>query len=230
MARFRCRACRAEGTFEYTGGHACPICGFRDVQLAIATEELSDDHPLIVALTKMADDSTDFPDRVMSIAKEDIKPGWYWVLSRKDGELSIVCVETFDIEIDGPETVVMHHGWEFSEKVDTALEKLDFIARIEPPDRLNYVSYKATERRRESMFVLGCAGAIMVAVLFGATAAGLFIAGFRWGLYLLAGIPLAVAVGVGLMVPAISQDGAAHWLPRPLRDFTLAILNHVRGR
>ena len=30
-------------------------------------------------------------------------------------------------------------------------------------------------------------------------------------------------------VPAISQDGAAHWLPRPLRDFTLAVMNFVRG-
>jgi Zn finger protein HypA/HybF involved in hydrogenase expression len=59
MARFRCRACRAEGTFEYTGGHACPNCGSRDVQLAIAVEELADDDPLIVALTKMANDSTE---------------------------------------------------------------------------------------------------------------------------------------------------------------------------
>jgi predicted exporter len=166
----------------------------------------------------------------MSIAREDIKHGWYWVLSRKNGELSIVRVETFDIEIDDPETVVMHHGWEFSDKVDTAVEKLDFIARVEPPSGLNYVSYKAAERRRESMFVFGCAGAMLVAVLFGAAAAGLFIAGLQWGLYLLAGIPLALAVGVGLMIPAISHDGAAHWLPRPLRDFTLAILNFVRGR
>jgi hypothetical protein len=229
MARFRCRACRAEGTFEYTGGHACPNCGSRDVQFAIATEELSDDHPLIAALTKMADDSTDFPDRVMSIAKEDIKPGWYWVLSRKDGELSIVCVETFDIEIDDPETVVMHHGWEFSEKVDAAVENFDFIARIEPPDGLNYVSYKAAESRREAMFVLGGAGAMLVAILFGTAAAGLFIAGFRWGLYLFAGVPLAIAVGTALMIPAISQDGAAHWLPRALRDFTLTILKYVRG-
>jgi hypothetical protein len=167
---------------------------------------------------------------MMSIAKEDIKPGWYWVLDRKDGELSIVRVATFEIAIDEPETVVMHHGWEVSDKVDTAVEKLDFIARIEPPNRLNYVSYKAAERRREAMFVFGCAGAILVAVLFGAAAAALFIAGFRWALYLLAGIPLAVAVGVGLMTPAISHDGGAHWLPRPLRDFTLAILNFVRSR
>jgi Zn finger protein HypA/HybF involved in hydrogenase expression len=59
MARFRCRACGEEGTFVYTGGHACPRCGSRDVQLAIALEELADDDPLIVALTKMADDSTE---------------------------------------------------------------------------------------------------------------------------------------------------------------------------
>jgi len=95
---------------------------------------------------------------------------------------------------------------------------------------MTYVSYKAAERRRESMFAFGCAGAMLFAILFGAAAAGLFIAGFQWGLYLLAGIPLAIAVGVGLMIPAISHDGAAHWLPRPLRDFTLAVLNFVRGR
>jgi hypothetical protein len=167
---------------------------------------------------------------MMSIAKQDIERGWYWALSRKNGELSIVSVATFEIEIDDPETVVMHHGWEFSEKVDTALEEFDFIARIEPPDGLNYVSYKVAEKRREAMFVFGCAGAILAAVLFGAAAGGLFIAGFRWGLYLLAGIPLGIAVGVGLMVPAISHDGAANWLPRPLRYFTLAILNFVWGR
>jgi hypothetical protein len=167
---------------------------------------------------------------MMSIAKEDIERGWYWVLSRKNGELSIVSVATFEITIDDPETVVMHHGWEFSEKVDTAVEEFDFIARIEPPGGLNYVSYKAAERRREAMFVFGCAGAMLIAVLFGAAAVGLSIAGLQWGLYLLAGIPLAVVVGVGLMIPAISRDGAAHWLPRPLRDFTLAILNFVRGR
>jgi rRNA maturation endonuclease Nob1 len=59
MARFRCRACGEEGTFVYTGGHACPRCGSRDVQLAIAVVELSDDDPLIVALTKAADDNTE---------------------------------------------------------------------------------------------------------------------------------------------------------------------------
>jgi len=84
---------------------------------------------------------------------------------------------------------------------------------------MTYVSYKAAERRRESMFVFGCAGGVLVAILFGVAAAGLFIAGFRWGLSLLAGVPLAIAVG----------DGAAHWLPRPLRDFTLAILTFMRG-
>jgi hypothetical protein len=70
---------------------------------------------------------------------------------------------------------------------------------------------------------------VLVAILFGVAAAGLFIAGFRWGLSLLAGVPLAIAVGAGLMIPAIRRDGAAHWLPRPLRDFTLAILTFMRG-
>jgi hypothetical protein len=72
---------------------------------------------------------------MMSIAKEDIKPGWYWVLSRKDGELSIVSVATFESMIDNPETVVMHHGWDW-EKVDNAVEEFDFIARIDPPEGL----------------------------------------------------------------------------------------------
>ena len=147
----------------------------------------------------------------------------------QNGELSIVRVATFEIVIDNPETVVMHHGWEVSDKVDTAVEEFDFIAPVEPPEGMAYVSYKAAERRRESMFVFGCAGGMLVAILFGLAAGGCFIAGFRWGLYLLAGIPVAIAVGVGLMVPAISHDGAAHWLPRPLRDFTLAIRKFVRG-
>jgi hypothetical protein len=59
MARFRCRACGKEGTFVYDGRHACPCCGSPDVQFALAIEELADDDPLIVALTKMADDSTE---------------------------------------------------------------------------------------------------------------------------------------------------------------------------
>jgi len=59
MARFRCRACHQDGTFVYTGGHACPRCGSRDVQIALSIHELDDDDPLIVALTKMADDGTE---------------------------------------------------------------------------------------------------------------------------------------------------------------------------
>jgi hypothetical protein len=53
MARFRCRSCSEEGTFVYTGGHACPLCGSRDVQLTIDVEELSDDN--ITALTALAE-------------------------------------------------------------------------------------------------------------------------------------------------------------------------------
>jgi rubredoxin len=58
MARFRCRACGHEGTFEYDGRHACPKCGSGDVQFALSIEELGDDDPLIVSLTKMVDDDT----------------------------------------------------------------------------------------------------------------------------------------------------------------------------
>lgn len=40
----------------YIGGHACPRCGSRDVQLAVRVEELSDDHPLIEEMKRLADD------------------------------------------------------------------------------------------------------------------------------------------------------------------------------
>jgi hypothetical protein len=59
MARFRCRTCNQEGTFEYAGGHACPKCGSRDVQIALSIHELSDDDPIIVALTQLAETKTD---------------------------------------------------------------------------------------------------------------------------------------------------------------------------
>jgi uncharacterized Zn finger protein (UPF0148 family) len=55
MARFRCRACRTEGTFEYTGGHACPNCGSRDVQFALSVDELPDDDPLVTAMKNLAE-------------------------------------------------------------------------------------------------------------------------------------------------------------------------------
>jgi Zn finger protein HypA/HybF involved in hydrogenase expression len=58
MARFRCRACGSECTFAYCGKHECPKCGSDNVQFALSIEELSDDDPLIVALTKLADDDT----------------------------------------------------------------------------------------------------------------------------------------------------------------------------
>jgi hypothetical protein len=71
---------------------------------------------------------------VMAIAKEDIKEGHYWVRSRKNSELSIVLVATYEIEIDNPETRVMHHGWEVPNTIDDAVEEFDFLMRIEPPE------------------------------------------------------------------------------------------------
>jgi hypothetical protein len=61
MARFRCRACGSEDTFAYSGKHGCPNCGSNDVQFALSIEELGDDDPLIVALTKMAENDTEQP-------------------------------------------------------------------------------------------------------------------------------------------------------------------------
>jgi hypothetical protein len=44
MARFRCRACNQEGTFEYEAGrHACPRCGSPDVQFALRVDEMPDE-------------------------------------------------------------------------------------------------------------------------------------------------------------------------------------------
>jgi hypothetical protein len=58
MARFRCRACSSEGTFAYSGKHECPNSGSDNVQFALSIEELGDDDPLIVALTKMVENGT----------------------------------------------------------------------------------------------------------------------------------------------------------------------------
>jgi hypothetical protein len=55
MAKFRCRTCGREGTFEYQARqHACPCCGSPDVQFAIGIEELLDDDPLIQAMERLA--------------------------------------------------------------------------------------------------------------------------------------------------------------------------------
>jgi len=40
MARYRCRDCGHEGTFNYTGRHACPECGSRDVQIALSIKDI----------------------------------------------------------------------------------------------------------------------------------------------------------------------------------------------
>jgi len=55
MARFRCRACGEEGEFAYSGVHACPRCGSRDVQFALSIAELADDDPFIQAIEELAD-------------------------------------------------------------------------------------------------------------------------------------------------------------------------------
>jgi hypothetical protein len=42
---------------SHSGKHECPKCGSQNVQFALSIEELGDDNPLTVALTKM--DETD---------------------------------------------------------------------------------------------------------------------------------------------------------------------------
>jgi hypothetical protein len=56
MAKFRCRACCAEGAFVYDPERCtCPICDSIDVQFAIGIEELPDDDPLIEAMKRRAE-------------------------------------------------------------------------------------------------------------------------------------------------------------------------------
>jgi len=59
MARFRCRACGGEGAFEYEEGrHGCPLCGSRDVQVALAIEEVP--QSIIDAITRLADEHDEY--------------------------------------------------------------------------------------------------------------------------------------------------------------------------
>jgi hypothetical protein len=59
MARFRCRDCNEEGTFDYAGVHACPKCGSSNVQFALSIAELPDDDPIILAIEKLAETADD---------------------------------------------------------------------------------------------------------------------------------------------------------------------------
>jgi Zn finger protein HypA/HybF involved in hydrogenase expression len=59
MARFRCRACGREGTFEYDGRHACPDCASPDVQFALGIEELADDDAFLEAIRKLTEGDDD---------------------------------------------------------------------------------------------------------------------------------------------------------------------------
>jgi Zn finger protein HypA/HybF involved in hydrogenase expression len=42
MARFRCRGCGEESTFDYTGRHDCPKCSSDNVQFELSIEELEE--------------------------------------------------------------------------------------------------------------------------------------------------------------------------------------------
>ncbi len=87
-----------------------------------------------------------------------------------------------------------------------------------------YVSYKNAEIRRETMF---CVGAILLCLTVPALPIALIFASAHYVIVISIAIAFA-AVCIGLMIPAIRRDGAAHWMPRPFRDFTLAIMDFCR--
>ena len=66
----------------------------------------------------------------MAIAKESIKEGWYWIRSRKNGNLSIVQVGKIRSDL-----AVFHHGWEVLDPLEHACAEFDFIDRVNPMPR-----------------------------------------------------------------------------------------------
>ena len=59
MASFRCRICGREGTFEYEERrHGCPMCGSRDVQIALSIEGVP--QSIIDAITQLADEHDEY--------------------------------------------------------------------------------------------------------------------------------------------------------------------------
>jgi hypothetical protein len=59
MARFRCRACGREGTFEYDERRrGCTMCGSRDMQVALAIEEVPPS--IIDAIRRLADEHDEY--------------------------------------------------------------------------------------------------------------------------------------------------------------------------
>ena len=62
MARFRCRDCGEEGTFRLRRAARLPELRFYRCSDRIGHRELSDDDPIIAALTKLAEDDTDTGD------------------------------------------------------------------------------------------------------------------------------------------------------------------------
>jgi hypothetical protein len=70
----------------------------------------------------------------MTIAKEDIKPGHYWVYPRGLKWLTVVLVRSHKTPRGAEHTLIWPHGRESAYLPDEAFEFFDFIARIEPPE------------------------------------------------------------------------------------------------
>jgi hypothetical protein len=68
----------------------------------------------------------------MAIAKEDIRPGWYWARTAapRRQRLEIIHVRF----LPNVKWWVTYHGTDSVDDVEVAVEEFDFIARIEPPE------------------------------------------------------------------------------------------------
>jgi hypothetical protein len=71
----------------------------------------------------------------MAIAKEDIKPGWYWPLDQRQARYVAHVIE-LTTYFDPPDTSLMveFHGLDDLEALDDVLRTDKFVARIEPPE------------------------------------------------------------------------------------------------
>jgi Zn finger protein HypA/HybF involved in hydrogenase expression len=54
-AQIQCRECGVEGNFTFVGRRECPRCGSHDIRLALRIEELANDDPAVVAITRLAE-------------------------------------------------------------------------------------------------------------------------------------------------------------------------------
>jgi len=69
-----------------------------------------------------------------ALTVDDITPGHYWVRNRKNGDISIVRVVTYEIVGGCSHYIVELFGWDGYDSIDAAMIDNEFIARIETPE------------------------------------------------------------------------------------------------